>query len=295
MKISINYFYLIITFLISCSGSKSDINEPTLTEASYSFSNELVWSDEFNDDGKISEDKWNIETIAPNNGSWWNGEFQYYTDREQNIKIEEGLLKISALKEGFNSKAYTSARINTQDKFEFTYGKVEMRAKLPKGEGMWPAFWLLGASYDEVGWPKCGEIDILEHGDFVKDTTSNNPGLISSAMHYSSNDHKSVYSSIPNTIFIQDDPHNFVRAEKIITNPFDEFHIYSLEWTPTKLIFSIDEDEYFEFPLTNNSYPFDEPFFLILNLAVGGHWTDYYVDPEFTQATFEIDYVRVYQ
>ena len=141
----------------------------------------MVWSDEFDQDGTVSQDKWNVETIPPNNGSWWNGELQFYTDKEDNIIVEEGLLKITAKYESFEGKNYTSARINTQDKFEFTYGRVEMRAKLPNWEGMWPAFWLLGANIDEIGWPNCGELDILEHGDYVKDSTSNDPGLISSA------------------------------------------------------------------------------------------------------------------
>ena len=109
----------------------------------YTFNNELVWSDEFDQDGPVSQDKWNVETIPPNNGSWWNGELQFYTDKEDNIRVEEGLLKITAKYESYEGKNYTSARINTQDKFEFIYGRVEMRAKLPNWEGMWPAFWYL--------------------------------------------------------------------------------------------------------------------------------------------------------
>ena len=186
------YFQLIsllLLLLISCGGSISDVNDTTLSNSgnynnstpnnptqSYTFNNELVWSDEFDQDGPVSQDKWNVETIPPNNGSWWNGELQFYTDKEDNIRVEEGLLKITAKYESYEGKNYTSARINTQDKFEFTYGRVEMRAKLPNWEGMWPAFWLLGANIDEIGWPNCGELDILEHGDYVKDSTSNDPG-----------------------------------------------------------------------------------------------------------------------
>lgn len=302
-----NFLIVLLVFLIaSCNKSKdsSDDNNSTINYndnnsttpvETYVFNNELTWSDEFDVDGSISLDKWNIETVAPNNGSWWNGELQYYTDKENNIKIEDGLLKITAMYESFNGKNYTSARINTQDKYEFTYGRVELRAKLPNWEGMWPAFWLLGANYDVIDWPYCGELDILEHGDYIKDSTIDDPGLISSAVHYGPLDHKYQYENIPNTIFMATGQENFVRAEKIIDNPFDQFHTYAIQWAPNKIQFFIDDEMYFEFPLQAQHSPFDKPFFLILNLAVGGHWTDGYVAPGFDQATYEIDYVRVYQ
>jgi beta-glucanase (GH16 family) len=299
-------FFLLL--LISCGGSKSDVNDPILSNSgnynnttpnnptqSYSFNNELVWSDEFDQDGPVSQDKWNVETIPPNNGSWWNGELQFYTDKEDNIRVEEGLLKITAKYESYEGKNYTSARINTQDKFEFTYGRVEMRAKLPNWEGMWPAFWLLGANIDEIGWPNCGELDILEHGDYVKDSTSNDPGLISSAVHYGPQDYSRQTTSVPNKIFYDTGQERFIRSEKIIQKPFDEFHTYSMQWSPDKIQFFIDEEMHLEFPMQAQHSPFDKPFFLLLNLAVGGHWTDGYVAPGFTQATYEIDYVRVYQ
>ena len=302
-----NFLIVLLVFLIaSCNKPKdsSDDNNSTINHndnnsttpvETYVFNNELTWSDEFDVDGSISLDKWNIETVAPNNGSWWNGELQYYTDKENNIKIEDGLLKITAMYESFNGKNYTSARINTQDKYEFTYGRVELRAKLPNWEGMWPAFWLLGANYDVIDWPYCGELDILEHGDYIKDSTIDDPGLISSAVHYGPLDHKSQYENIPNTFFMATGQENFVRAEKIIDNPFDQFHTYALQWAPNKIQFFIDDEMYFEFPLQAQHSPFDKPFFLILNLAVGGHWTEGYVAPGFDQATYEIDYVRVYQ
>jgi len=302
-----NFLIVLLVFLIaSCNKAKdsSDNNNSTINYndnnsttpvETYVFNNELTWSDEFDVDGSISLDKWNTETVAPNNGSWWNGELQYYTDKENNIKIEDGLLKITAMYESFNGKNYTSARINTQDKYEFTYGRVELRAKLPNWEGMWPAFWLLGANYDVIDWPYCGELDVLEHGDYIKDSTIDDPGLISSAVHYGPLDHKSQYENIPNTFFMATGQENFVRAEKIIDNPFNQFHTYAIQWAPNKIQFFIDEEMYFEFPLQAQHSPFDKPFFLILNLAVGGHWTDGYVAPGFDQATYEIDYVRVYQ
>ena len=305
------YFQLIsllLLLLISCGGSTSDVNDTILSNSgnynnstpnnptqSYSFNNELVWSDEFDQDGPVSQDKWNVETIPPNNGSWWNGELQFYTDKEDNIRVEEGLLKITAKYESYEGKNYTSARINTQDKFEFTYGRVEMRAKLPNWEGMWPAFWLLGANIDEIGWPNCGELDILEHGDYVKDSTSNDPGLISSAVHYGPQDYSRQTTNVPGKIFFDTGQERFIRSEKIIEKPFEEYHTYSMQWSPDKIQFFIDEEMHLEFPMQSQHSPFDKPFFLLLNLAVGGHWTDGYVASGFTEATYEIDYVRVYQ
>ena len=305
------YFQLIsllLLLLISCGGSTSDVNDTSLSNSgnynnstpntptqSYTFNNELVWSDEFDQDGPVSQDKWNVETIPPNNGSWWNGELQFYTDKEDNIRVEEGLLKITAKYESYEGKNYTSARINTQDKFEFTYGRVEMRAKLPNWEGMWPAFWLLGANIDEIGWPNCGELDILEHGDYVKDSTSNDPGLISSAVHYGPQDYSRQTTNVPGKIFFDTGQERFIRSEKIIEKPFEEYHTYSMQWSPDKIQFFIDEEMHLEFPMQSQHSPFDKPFFLLLNLAVGGHWTDGYVASGFTEATYEIDYVRVYQ
>ena len=303
---------LLLLLLISCGGSKSDVNDTILTNSgnynnlttntipnnptqSYSFNNELVWSDEFDQDGTVSQDKWNVETIPPNNGSWWNGELQFYTDKEDNVRVEEGLLKIIAKYESFEGKNYTSARINTQDKFEFIYGRVEMRAKLPNWEGMWPAFWLLGANIDEIGWPNCGELDILEHGDYVKDSTSNDPGLISSAVHYGPQDYSRQITNVPGKIFFDTGQERFIRSEKIIEKPFEEYHTYTMQWAPDKIQFFIDDEMHLEFPMQSQHSPFDKPFFLLLNLAVGGHWTDGYVAPGFTNATYEIDYVRVYQ
>ena len=333
MNSYLQFISFLVLLLISCGGSKSDVNDPTLSNSgnynnsntnlntntsnntntapttpttpttppqSYTFNNELVWADEFDEDSSlgnpaVSPDNWNIETVAPDNGSWYNGELQYYTDKHDNIKVEDGILKITAKREDFQGKLYTSARINTQDKFEFTYGRVDMRAKLPNWEGMWPAFWLLGANIDEIGWPNCGELDILEHGDYVKDSTSDDPGLISSAVHYGPQDYSRQTTNVPNKIFFDTGQERFIRSEKIIEQPFEEYHTYSMQWAPDKIQFFIDEEMHFEFPMQSQHSPFDKPFFLLLNLAVGGHWTDGYVAPGFTEATYEIDYVRVYQ
>jgi len=303
-----NYFLItiLVLFIVACDkGKESSSDDNIITNSqennmvtpveTYVFNNDLIWSDEFDEDGAVSSEKWMPETIPPVDGGWYNGEFQFYTDRPENVIIQDGLLKIIAKKESYNEKQYTSARLITQDKFEFTYGKIEVRAKLPSGEGMWPAIWLLGANIDDVGWPQCGEIDILEHGDWVKESTVNNPGLISSAVHYPSVSHLNSYENLPNTIFGPDPGGHFVRGERIIDNPLSEFHVYTLEWAPDKMKFFVDGIKHHEFPILTYNMPFDKPHFIILNLAVGGHFTDYYIDPNFTEATFEIDYVRVYQ
>ena len=301
-------FALFIVLLVSCNKTKDSSNDNSaITEyndnnsstpvETYVFNNELVWSDEFDEDGSISLDRWTPETIPPVDGCcWYNGEFQFYTDKSDNVKIEDGLLKITAKKENFNGKEYTSARLNTMDKYEFTYGKVEVRAKIPNGKGLWPAIWLLGANELEVGWPLCGEMDILEHGDWVKESTSNEEGLVSSAVHYHESQNLFQYESLPNTIFGPNPNGHWVRGERVIDNTYDQFHIFSIQWSPEKIEFFIDEIKHLEFPiLSNPNTPFNKPFFILINLAVGGHFTDYYIDPNFTESTFEIDYVRVYQ
>ena len=294
MRYYINTLLIFLLLLISCGGSKPDVDDSYLIDP-YLFNNELVWSDEFDENGSVELERWNIETIPPNNGSWYNGEFQFYTDKPDNLIIEDGILKITAKKENFNNKEYTSARLNTMDKFEFTYGKVEVRAKIPYGKGLWPAIWLLGANELEVGWPMCGEMDILEHGDWVKDSTVDNQGLISSAVHYHESFHLSQYENLPNSIFGPNPSGHFVRGETILNNPYDDFHIFSIQWSPKKIEFFVDENKYHEFPVLTSNGPFNKPFFILLNLAVGGHFTDYSIDPSFTKSTFQIDYVRVYQ
>ena len=157
-----------------CQGGRIENANPTGDRTT------LVWAEEFEEDGAPCVKNWNHETIPPNNGSWWNEEVQYYTDRRDNSIVEDGVLKIIAKKENYLSKEYTSARMTTQRLFEFRYGRVEIRAKLPEGQGTWPALWFLGANIDTVGWPTCGEIDLMEHGD-------GEPGLVSSTVHRANN------------------------------------------------------------------------------------------------------------
>lgn len=230
----------------------------------------LVWSDEFNINGSPDSNKWGYDTGA---GGWGNSESQYYTNRTDNVIVEGGLLKIKAKKEAYLGSDYTSTRLLTMGKFEFTYGRVEVRAKLPFGGGTWPAIWMLGANFKTVGWPTCGEIDIMEHA-------GNRQGIVSSAMH--------TPSSFGNTIN---------HGDQYLSNVSTAFHIYTLEWTNKEMIFKVDDKEHYRYnPSNKNSstWPYDANQFLILNVAMGGTFGGT-IDPSFTSSTMEIDYVRVYQ
>lgn len=242
----------------------------------------LVWSDEFESNGAVNSEKWHHQTLLPNGYSWYNSELQHYTNRIQNSYIENGLLKIVAIKENFtdqgHTKQYTSARLNS--KFSFTYGKVEVRAKLPYGVGTWPAIWTLGKNIIEPGgywtnsfgttsWPACGEIDIMEHwGD--------NQNYVQSATH--------TPSSYGGTIN---------HGGQTISTASSEMHTYTLVWTAEKLVFSVDDVVHYTYnpPVKDsNTWPFDSEQYLLLNLAIEPNITS-----NFTQSAMEIDYVRVYQ
>jgi beta-glucanase (GH16 family) len=194
---------------------------------------------------------------------------QYYTSRTDNAIVSNGILQIIAKKELLGGSNYTSARLLSKDKFSFKYGKVEVRAKLPAGIGTWPAIWMLGNNISTVGWPACGEIDIMEHkGSELNKIhgTLHHPG------HFGgSADSKTV----------------------IISNATTEFHRYTVDWTDAAIKFLVDDVLFFTFA-NASTLPFNQPFFLLLNLAMGGTFGGS-VDPAFTNASMEIDYVRVYQ
>lgn len=232
----------------------------------------LIFADEFNVDGNPDSSKWTYD-IGTGNGGWGNQESQYYTSRTDNVKIEGGFLKIIAKKESYLGSNYTSTRLKTQGKFDFTYGKIEVRAKLPVGVGTWPAIWMLGSNITTVGWPRCGEIDIMEH-------VGRRINWVSSALHTS--------SSFGNTVN---------QAEKFISDATSAFHIYAAEWTSEKIVFSIDGVPYYTYnPSTKNgdTWPFTAPQFIILNIAMGGTFGGA-IDSNFNSASMEIDYVRIYQ
>lgn len=226
---------------------------------------DLAWSDEFNGDA-LDTETWNYE-IGNGTDGWGNGEVQYYT--EDNVSVQDGNLVITARREAESGFDFTSARITTQDNYEFTYGRIEARAKMPAGGGTWPAIWMLGANFDEVGWPETGEIDIMEW-------VGNEPNRTSSALHLPGNSGG-----------------NAVVGDAIINNATSEFHIYTAEWTEDSITFLLDGEVYFTFD-NDASKPFNKDFFLILNVAMGGGLGGA-IDADFQESSMEIDYIKVYQ
>lgn len=235
---------------------------------------QLVWSDEF-DGSSLNTANWTPEIGTGNNG-WGNGEAQYYTDRPENLRVEDGRLVIEAIKENYQGSSWTSARIQTQDKRDFKYGKFEFRAKLPSGRGPWPAAWMLGSNISTVGWPTCGEIDVMEWRGTFGEANTVGHALHSSARHGG------------NPV----EP-----AERTpVSNPSTEFHTYAVVWNRDSFIFSVDGVDVATLtPPAADAEAFRNPFFLLLNLAMGGAYNGYEIDPSLTGATYEVDYVRVYQ
>ncbi len=231
----------------------------------------LVWSDEFDTPGAPDPSKWgyDIGDGCPANCGWGNNELQYYTNRPDNAIVSGGTLKIIAKAENYNGKTYTSARLLSKDKFSFKYGKVDVRAKIPAGVGTWPAIWTLGNNINTVGWPACGEMDIMEH-------RGSELNKIFGTLHYPG---RSGGNADGNT--------------KIIANATTAFHIYTLEWTSSLIKISVDGD-LIHSVVNTTSIPFNQNFFFILNIAMGGNFGGP-VDPGFINASMEIDYIRVYQ
>lgn len=257
-------------FIITNCDEGEVCSEPATIDVEYK---NMVWSDEFDVDGTPDADNWNYNIGTGSNG-WGNNELQYYTDRSDNVSVSEGKLKITAKKEDYQGSSYTSTRMKTEGLFEFTYGRVDISAKMPIGGGTWPALWMLGANIDTVGWPACGEIDILEH-------VGNDPGIIKHAIHTTSDSGDT-----------QD------KGESAVEGVSDDFHLYSINWSPDEINFLVDDKIIYTYENPTNSttddWPFDEDQFLIFNIAMGGTLGGD-IDPAFTEATMEIDYVRVYQ
>lgn len=226
----------------------------------------LIWSDEFNTDGAPDASKWGYDLGA---GGWGNLELQNYTNSSNNVIVQNGNLKITAKAQNLNGSNYTSARLKTQDKFKFKYGKVEVRAKLPIGGGTWPAIWMLGANISNVVWPFCGEIDIMEH-------KGNNQNVIYGSLHYPGNS-----------------AGNAVTNNATFPGVSTGFKVYKVLWTPNSIKFYVDNVLFHTF-INNANVPFNNDFFLILNVAMGGTFAGS-VDPAFSQSSMEVDYVRVYQ
>jgi len=226
----------------------------------------LLWEDQFNTDGAPDATKW-VSEIGTGQNGWGNNEKQYY--RAENAVVQGGSLKITAKAENFQGSEYTSARLKTEGLFDFKYGKVEIRAKLPSGSGTWPAFWMLGANYQTNAWPACGEIDIMEH-------VGNNQDHVLGTLHL---------------------PGNFggngISGATTVAGLADDFHTYTLIWSDTKINWYIDGVKFHTYNNTAGT-PFNADFFLIFNVAMGGNLGGT-IAPGFVSSTLEVDYVKVFQ
>jgi beta-glucanase (GH16 family) len=242
----------------------------------------LTWSDEFNgpNGGAVDSTKWVSETGG--NG-WGNDELEYYTNRMENAYQHDGNLVIKVFREKYTgsdgvTRDYTSARLKTLGKFSQIYGRFEARIKIPRGQGIWPAFWMMGDNIDKVGWPDCGEVDIMEN-------IGKEPALVHGTIHgpgYSGDKGPTASYALP-------DKKDFA----------DDFHLYAVEWEPAAIRFYVDDHLYFtrtprDLPPGKN-WVFNRPFFLLLNVAVGGSWPG---NPDASSTypqTMLVDYVRVYR
>ena len=238
----------------------------------------LVWSDEFDYTGAPDPKKWVYDVGGH---GWGNNEMQYYTEGK-NVKVENGRMIIEARREDVENREVTSTRIKTAGKGDWLYGKIEVSAKIPKGLGTWPAIWMLPTGWEYGGWPKSGEIDIMEHVGYDED-------VIVTSIH-SETYHHSIQTE--------------KNASKLLKGATDGFHVYAVEWLPDKIKFFVDGELWFMYtpsdysnePATYKEWPFDKPFHLIINLAFGGFWgAAKGVDMDLFPITYEIDYVRVYQ
>ncbi|MDR0785775.1 MAG: glycoside hydrolase family 16 protein [Treponema sp.] len=231
----------------------------------------LVWSDEFDQDGAPDSDKWNYSVGG--NG-WGNAELQTYTNKRENSEVRKGILSITARND---NGRWTSARLKTQYKAGWKYGYLEVRAKLPEGRGTWPAIWMLPVGDKYGGWPRSGEIDVIEHVGFDQDRI--HATVHTRAFNHRLNTQKS--------------------ASAVVKGVSSAFHVYAIEWTPQWIQWYVDGELIFRFENSGEGvaeWPFDIPFYLILNVAIGGTWGgEKGIDPKLQDATMQVDYVRVYQ
>lgn len=240
----------------------------------------LVWADEFDKAGLPDSSKWSydIGDGCPNVCGWGNNELQYYTvNRKENARVENGYLIIEAKKEEHKGYHYTSARLVSKGKGDWTYGRMDIRARLPYGRGIWPAIWMLPTDWKYGGWPKSGEIDIMEFVGFMPDSVF---GTV----------HTDAYNGMKET----------QKSKGLhMTDLATVFHLYSIEWTPEKISFLVDDQVYHVFhneKKGTDAWPFDQRFHLLLNVAVGGNWGGKKgVDEKIFPQRMEVDYVRVYE
>ena len=268
-KINIKYLQLLFVLIIFLNSSCSNNEKQTVTKL-----NQIVLQDEFDVTGAPNTELWG-NNIGTGKSGWGNSELQYYTDRPQNIKVEDGFLKITAIKESYMGSAYTSARILTKGKFEQKYGRYEARIKVPYGKGLWPAFWLLGANSDTAIWPQCGEVDIMEY-------LGNNPTSVFGTLHGPG------YSG-SNAV---------TKAFELKNNRFDnDFHVFGIEWGENYVNFYVDDVLYNQITPKDakGEWVFNQPFYIILNMAVGGNYPGNPNSETVFPQTMVVDYVRVYK
>lgn len=275
MKINTLIFIIAGLALVRCSPKSKQSKYSTLSESSPGY--ELVWADEFDYSGLPDSTKWIYDTEG-NDAGWGNNEEQFYTvGRLENARVENGILNIIAIKEDYQDKKYTSARLVS--KADWKYGKIEVNAKVPAGRGTWSAIWMMpgGWSFNDGDWPNIGEFDIMEHVGHEK-------GIIHASAH--SKDYQwQTGTQQTDTIHVND--------------ATDSFHSYIWEWTPDTVKAYVDNKLYFKYMnegLGESKWPYDKPFYLILNIAVGGAWGSAQgIDENVFPQTMEIDYVRIFQ
>ena len=274
---------LIALFYISCTNEATPPQEEPKNEVvvvekkEYEIdTSKIIWGDEFDTDGALNAEKWGFD-IGGN--GWGNNESQYYTDRLENARVQNGSLIIEAKREMYKGSQYTSARVVSKDKGDFKYGRFEIKAKLPTGVGTWPAVWMLATKtvYGSQYWPDNGEIDIMEHVGFDQDVVHAN--IHTKAFNHSIGTNKG--------------------AKKTVEGASEEYHVYAVNWLPESLTFEIDGVSYFAFPKENGfnwqQWPFDQNFHLLMNIAVGGSWGGQKgIDRDAFPQQMLIDYVRVY-
>lgn len=266
----------------SAAGQSSSSSETVSSSSSETTSSsnaepaaQYLWHDEF-DGETIDTSKWTFE-IGTGAGGWGNNEWEYYTSRKENAYIKDGVLHIRAQKEDYEGQKYTSARMITKDKFAFTYGTVEARIALPTGKGIWPAFWMLGQNIDEVSWPACGEIDIIE--------AVNTENKIYGTNHWANGAEYATYGN--NT--------GDYRNQKFELDIM-QFHTYKFTWDEKYIRMFVDDFMYHEILIENNegdTEEFHKPFFFLLNVAVAGNWPGFEVDDSQFPNEMLVDYIRV--
>ncbi|WP_205744966.1 glycoside hydrolase family 16 protein [Echinicola pacifica] len=273
-------FYLLLCMIpTACSGQSDQVspNIPApkaLVDQGWEFEETPVWADEFDYSGKPDPEKWGYDTGGH---GWGNNELQYYTESQENAEVQHGVLAITAKKQQIEGNTYSSARLVSKNKGDFLYGRIEVKARLPKGKGTWPAIWMLPTDWEYGGWPESGEIDIMEHVGYDQD-------VVHITVHTQSYNHKQGTQ---------------VGKNRKVEHASEAFHLYRVDWTPFAIRGYIDDELLFTF--TNKgqgsaAWPFDKRFHLLLNLAVGGDWGGAQgMDETAFPATFLVDYVRVYK